>query len=138
MIHQQIQLLYKFSLELCTCKHGKLEIVYNNIFPSAVIFYRLFDKLVAPVFICFLAVERDHLRFCKLLRKVPNCTTNEMAYGELGRFPMLINRILKHWLRIVNGKACPMVKHVFRPWARTTHHAPPSPTFHPHQLFFKP
>ena len=52
----------------------------------------------------------------KWLLKVPNCTTNEMVYGELGRFPMLINRkirILKYWLKNVNGKACPLVKQMY-------------------------
>ena len=40
----------------------------------------------------------------------------EMVYGELGRFPMLINRkirILKYWVKIVNGKACPLVKQMY-------------------------
>ena len=53
------------------------------------------------------------MKLCKWLLKDPNCTTNEMVYGELGRFPMLINwkiRILKYWVNIVNGKACPLVK----------------------------
>ena len=39
-----------------------------------------------------------------------------MVYGELGRFPMLINRkirILKSWVKIVNGKACPLVKQMY-------------------------
>ena len=86
---------------------------------------RLYDKLVAPVilyaseiwgFHASLAVKRVHLKFCKWLLKVPNCTTNEMVYGELGRFRMLINRkirILKSWVKIVNGKACPLVKQMY-------------------------
>ena len=39
-----------------------------------------------------------------------------MVYGELGRFPMLINRkirIYKYWVKIVNGKACPLVKQMY-------------------------
>ena len=92
---------------------------------SAPMLCRLFDKLVAPVilyaseiwgFHASLLVERVHLKFCKWLLKVPNCTTNEMVYGELGRFPMLINRkirILKYWVKIVNGKACPLVKQMY-------------------------
>ena len=87
--------------------------------------YRLFDKLVAPVilyaseiwgFQASLAVERVLLKFCKWLLKVPSCTTNEMVYGELGRFPMLINwkiRILKYLVTIVNDKACPLVKQMY-------------------------
>ena len=88
----------------------------------AAILCRLFDKLAAPVilyaseiwgFHASLAVARVHLKFCKWLLKVPNCTTNEMVYGELGRLSMLINRkirILKYWVKIVNDKACPLVK----------------------------
>ena len=56
------------------------------------------------------------MKSCKWLLKVPNCTTNEMVYGELGRFPILINRkirILKYWVKIVNGKACPLVKQMY-------------------------
>ena len=86
-------------------------------YTSAAMLCKLFDKLVAPVilyafeiggFHASLAVERVHLKFCKWLRKVLNCTTYEMVYGKLGRFPMLINRkiiILKYRVKIVNGKA---------------------------------
>ena len=99
--------------------------VHEFVSPSAAMVCRLFDKLVAPVilyaseiwgFHASLAVERVHLKFCKWLPKVPNCTTNEMVYGELRRFPMLINRkirILKYWVKIVNGKACPLVKQMY-------------------------
>ena len=93
--------------------------------PSAPMLCRFFDKLVAPVilyaseiwgFHASLAVERDHLEFCKWLLKVPNCTIIEMVYGELGRFPMLINRkirILKYWVKIVSSKACPLVEQMY-------------------------
>ena len=80
---------------------------------------RLFDELFAPVIlyaseICgFHAVERAHLKFCKWSHKGANGTTNEIVYGELGRFPMFIDSkiiILKYWVKIGNGKACPLVK----------------------------
>ena len=99
--------------------------VHEFVNPSAALLCRLFDKLVSSVilyasetwgFHVSLAVEKVQLKFCKWLLKVPNCTTNEMVYGELGRFPMLINRkirILKYWVKIVNGKACPLVKQMY-------------------------
>ena len=78
--------------------------VHELVNPSAAMLYRLFDKLVAPVilyaseiwgFQASLAIERVLLKLCKWLLKVPSCTTNEMVYGELGRFPMLINRKIR-------------------------------------------
>ena len=63
--------------------------VHELVNPSAAMLCRLFDKLVAPVilyaseiwgFHASLAVERVHLKLCKWLLKVPNCTTNEMVY----------------------------------------------------------
>ena len=93
--------------------------------PNSDMICRLFDKLVTPVmlyaceiwgFHASLAIERVHLRFCKWLLKVNNATTNEMIYGELGRFPMIISRkikIIKYWVKIVCGKSCILVKEIY-------------------------
>ena len=50
-------------------------------------------------------IERLHLKFCKRLLKVKSNTCNAAVYGELGRYPLYINRyirIIKYWLKVVN------------------------------------
>ena len=49
------------------------------------------------------AIERIHLKFCKQLLSVRSSTANVAVYGELGRFPLFINRyvrIIKYWFKI--------------------------------------
>ena len=61
-------------------------------------------------------MERVHLKFCKWLLKVRKSTCNDFVYGELGRYPLLIERkvrILKYWLKIVQGDACLLVKKTY-------------------------
>lgn len=82
---------------------------------------RLFDRLVGPVlfYACEVwgfhqapAVERVHLKFCKWLLKVKRSTCNEMVYGELGRFPLIVERkfrIIKYWLKIVSNETSQLV-----------------------------
>jgi len=52
-------------------------------------------------------LERIHLKFCKRLLKVKLNTCNACVYGELGRYPMYINRymrIIKYWFNIRRSK----------------------------------
>ena len=50
-------------------------------------------------------IERLHLKLCKRLLEVKSNTCNAAVYGELGRYPLYINRyirIIKYWLKVVN------------------------------------
>ena len=50
-------------------------------------------------------IERIHLKFCKRLLNVPTNTCTAAVYGELGRYPLFINRyvrILNYWLKIIS------------------------------------
>ena len=49
-------------------------------------------------------IERVHLKFCKSLLKVKSSTNNMAVYGELGRYPLYVNRlyrIIKYWCKIM-------------------------------------
>ena len=51
-------------------------------------------------------IERIHLKFCKILLKVKSSTCNVGVYGELGRYPLYINRysrIIKFWCHILQS-----------------------------------
>ena len=81
----------------------------------------LFDRLIAPIlmygsevwgFHSADAVERVHLNFCKKVLKVKKTTTSNIVYGELGRFPLQLQRyfrIINYWLKIVCHKGNPLV-----------------------------
>ena len=85
--------------------------------PDVNMLFNLFDKMVTPVlsygcevwgFHTSSAIERVHLKFCKLVLKVSKSTCNEMIYGELERYPLIIERkikILSYWLKIVHNKS---------------------------------
>ena len=50
-------------------------------------------------------IERIHLKFCKAVLNVRTNTSNAGIYGELGRYPMYVNRfvrILKYWFKLLN------------------------------------
>ncbi len=52
-------------------------------------------------------IERIHLKFCKRLLQVKINTCNVAVYGELGRYPLYINRyikIIKFWFKILNNE----------------------------------
>ena len=60
----------------------------------------LFDKVVEPILLygCEIwgfgknnIIERDHLKFCKLLLRLKVSTPNFMVYGELGRYSLEID-----------------------------------------------
>ena len=51
-------------------------------------------------------IERIHLKFCKIILKVKSSTCNVGVYGELGRYPLYINRysrIIKFWCHILQS-----------------------------------
>lgn len=51
-------------------------------------------------------IERIHLKFCKSILHVKQSTSTMAIYGELGRYPLFINRhvrIIKYWAKIVSS-----------------------------------
>ena len=73
----------------------------------------LFDKTVLPVLLygCEIwgyentdMLEGLHLKFCKYVLGVNRSTTNNMVYGELGRYPVKIYievRMINFWARLL-------------------------------------
>lgn len=52
-------------------------------------------------------IERIHLKFCKALLKVKRSTCTTAVYGELGRYPLYVNRyarIIKYWCKILRSR----------------------------------
>ena len=52
------------------------------------------------------SIERIHLKFCKTILKVKSSTCSLGVYGDLGRYPLYIQRyvrIIKFWCRIVSS-----------------------------------
>ena len=76
----------------------------------------LFDSLVAPILLygCEVwghqrvdSIEKLHLKFLKYVLGVKLSTCNSIVYGELGRFPLIINlkkRIIGFYARTLAGK----------------------------------
>jgi hypothetical protein len=51
------------------------------------------------------SLESIHLKFCKTLLRVKRSTPSMAVYGDLGRYPLYINRyvrIIGYWLKLVN------------------------------------
>ena len=49
-------------------------------------------------------IERLHLFACKRFLDVRNKTSNDVVYGELGRYPLFIPatvRLVKYWLKLL-------------------------------------
>ena len=77
----------------------------------------LFDSLVKSIlnygceiwgFNTAESVERVHRKFCKWVLKVKQSTNSHSVYGELGRFPLFIERqirCVKYWFRLLNEKS---------------------------------
>ena len=62
------------------------------------------------------AVERVHLNFCKKVSKLKKTTTSNIVYGELGRFPLELQRyfrIINYWLKIVCHKGNTLVCKIY-------------------------
>ncbi len=54
-------------------------------------------------------LERIHLKFCKTILGVKTSTSNAGIYGELGRFPLYIQRytrIVKYWGKLLSTDNC--------------------------------
>jgi hypothetical protein len=76
---------------------------------------QLFDAFVAPIlyyaselwgYTKSKEIERIHLKFCKRLLNVRKNTCTASVYGELGRYPLYVNRfvrIIKYWLKVVDS-----------------------------------
>jgi len=74
---------------------------------------QLFDAFVGSIlnyaseiwgFIKSKEIERIHLKFCKRMLQVRLNSCNACVYGELGRYPLYINRfirMLKYWFKII-------------------------------------
>ena len=85
----------------------------------------IFDKCITPIlnYGCEVwgfhpapAIERIHLKFCKIILGVKKRTQNDFIYGELGRIPMQLTRyirIIKYWLNIVTGKKSYLVTSLY-------------------------
>ena len=76
-------------------------------------FFKLFDSIVQHTLLYATEVlgllhddcpvEKVHLYACKKFLNVPARTPNDMVYGELGRYPLVVNlcvRTIKFWFRI--------------------------------------
>lgn len=51
-------------------------------------------------------IENIHLKICKTILGVRKSTSNVAVYGELGRYPLYINRyvrIVKFWFKIISS-----------------------------------
>ena len=78
------------------------------------LFFKLFDCQVKPMLLYaseiwgttnIHVIETAHLYACKRLLNVSDKTSNNMTYGETGRYPLLIDsttRSLRYWLKITN------------------------------------
>ena len=76
---------------------------------------KLFDTLVSPILLYASEVtgfekndhvEKVHLQFLKRILKVRSTTPNHLVYGELGRFPLIINikcRMVTFWNRLLSS-----------------------------------
>ena len=83
------------NLSLCKCREFDL---------SPKILCQLFDAFVGSVlsYACEIwgytkskDIERIHVKFCKRLLQVKSSMYNAIVYGELGRFPMFVNRYVR-------------------------------------------
>lgn len=51
-------------------------------------------------------IERIHLKFCKTVLNVKTSSCNMAVYGELGRYPLYVNRyvrIIKFWCKVITS-----------------------------------
>ena len=71
----------------------------------------IFDKINYPIlssgceawgFTPGMYLERLHLKFCKQILGVKQNRQNEFVYGEPERYSLIINIIVKFWLKVSN------------------------------------
>ena len=101
---------------LTRAKRGTIEILKTrrrlNCF-SPGLFFKLFDAQIVPSLLYgsefwgfepYDAVQKVHIKTCKLLLNVPSYTPNDMVLGDLGRFPLFVNsaaRCIQYWFRLM-------------------------------------
>ena len=101
----------------------KYIIKFRNL--SVAILLELYDKLILPI-LCYSRevwgfnkakdIERVHLKYCKYILKMETSTLNGIVYGEVGRYPLFIERyrrIVKYWLHIIQTNECKYVKMIY-------------------------
>ena len=80
---------------------------------------KIFDAQMQPIVLygaeiiwglesCSSVIDNVHLFGLKLYLGVDRRTTNDLVYGEVGRFPIQINacvRCLRYWLKHAHGGA---------------------------------
>jgi hypothetical protein len=77
------------------------------------VFFKLFDAQVVPILLygaeiwgvkSYDKMERVHLFACKRFLHISDKTPNDVVYGELGRFPLYIDaliRVIKYWFKLL-------------------------------------
>ena len=72
----------------------------------------MFDRVIQPILLygCEVwgftkntLIEKLHMKYCKYIMHLNNKTPNFMVYGELGRFPLIINikiRMVTFWAKL--------------------------------------
>ena len=86
----------------------------------------LFDKLIEPI-LCYGSevwgmneankLETIHMQFCKKILGVKCQTQNSFIYGELGRHPLKLRRlvrVIKYWFKIISSSEEKYVKLVYK------------------------
>ena len=86
----------------------------------------LFNTLIAPIlsygckvwgFCIADPIEKFHLCFLKNVLNVKKSTPNCFVYGELGVYPLLLQRkirIFKYWVKIMNSNEQSFIKQMYR------------------------
>ena len=104
------------GLKAMHCMFANLATKAHNI--AVDIFIGLFDTYVNPVlsygaqiwgFRNACEIEKVHRKFLKRLLGVNSNVNNDVIYGELGRFPLFINRyvnIVKYWFKLLYSENC--------------------------------
>ena len=75
---------------------------YLNIFLSEPEYYKNYNYVEIEQ---FSKVEIEHLKFCKHILNLKSWTPNFMVYGELGRYPLIINvkvRMISFFGKLLN------------------------------------
>jgi len=111
------QLSYNIALsEFAGRAKGKvvelLKTMWNLGTMDLAIFLKLFDSQVKPLLLYaseiwgstqFHVIEVPHLFACKRFLGIPRYTPNAMVYGDMGRYPLFIDsmvRTVKYWLKL--------------------------------------
>jgi len=108
-----------------------LKVMWNLRSLNTAVFFRLFDAQVLPALIYGSElwgldshddVEKAHLFACKRFLNLDNRTPNCLVYGEMGRFPLLVNttiKAVKYWLKLCKLPANRLPKQAYLMMSRT-------------------